>query len=203
MPSADFFSNFGLFVIKDFLAENACADLRAAIRTSEQTPATVYDGVGDKFSVDEHVRRTQWADLPAEIVNALENKLDALRPKLEAHFKLPLTDRQRLQFLVYRTSDFFRAHRDNGEGDRGSAVAKARRVAVVIFLCSQSETVGEGRYGGGELTFYGLLNDPRAKNLGLPLVAEAGLLVAFPADRLHEVTPVTHGERFTVVSWFV
>jgi SM-20-related protein len=33
-------------------------------------------------------------------------------------------------------------------------------------------------------------------------VGEPGLLVAFRSDTVHEVLPVTHGERFTVVSWF-
>jgi SM-20-related protein len=29
-----------------------------------------------------------------------------------------------------------------------------------------------------------------------------GTLVAYRAETTHEVTPVTHGERFTIVSWF-
>jgi len=28
------------------------------------------------------------------------------------------------------------------------------------------------------------------------------MLVAFTADTLHEVSPVTSGERFTIISWF-
>jgi len=35
---------------------------------------------------------------------------------------------------------------------------------------------------------------------GLP--GETGLLVAFAAETLHEVSPVTSGERFTIISWF-
>jgi predicted 2-oxoglutarate/Fe(II)-dependent dioxygenase YbiX len=29
-----------------------------------------------------------------------------------------------------------------------------------------------------------------------------GSLVAFRSETTHEVIPVTHGERFTVVSWY-
>jgi SM-20-related protein len=36
----------------------------------------------------------------------------------------------------------------------------------------------------------------------LPLAARQGLLVAFPSTVSHEVQPVTHGERLTVVNWF-
>jgi SM-20-related protein len=31
---------------------------------------------------------------------------------------------------------------------------------------------------------------------------ETGALIAFPSEMLHEVTPITRGERFTIVSWF-
>jgi predicted 2-oxoglutarate/Fe(II)-dependent dioxygenase YbiX len=34
------------------------------------------------------------------------------------------------------------------------------------------------------------------------LCGEEGLLVAFRAETLHEVRPVTHGVRFSVVTWF-
>jgi predicted 2-oxoglutarate/Fe(II)-dependent dioxygenase YbiX len=34
-------------------------------------------------------------------------------------------------------------------------------------------------------------------------VGERGLLVAFDSGIAHSVTPVTHGERFTVVTWLV
>ncbi|MCA1578026.1 MAG: 2OG-Fe(II) oxygenase [Acidobacteria bacterium] len=33
-------------------------------------------------------------------------------------------------------------------------------------------------------------------------VGERGTLIAFRAETTHEVTPVTHGERYSMVSWF-
>jgi SM-20-related protein len=39
--------------------------------------------------------------------------------------------------------------------------------------------------------------------VGLPLVGEGGLLVAFESGTTHSVTPITHGERYTVVTWLV
>ena len=41
------------------------------------------------------------------------------------------------------------------------------------------------------------------RQVGLPLVGESGLLVAFDSNLTHAVTPVTHGERYTVVTWLV
>ncbi len=73
---------------------------------------------------------------------------------------------------------------------------------MVVFLNEPGETLDPPGYGGGLLTFAGLLDDPKLRTVGVPLVAETGLLVAFRSDMLHAVTPVTHGERYTIVTWF-
>ena len=59
-----------------------------------------------------------------------------------------------------------------------------------------------GTIAGGSLTFYGLMKAPGMEKAGMPLAPEAGLLVAFRSDIMHEVNPVTRGERYTLVSWF-
>jgi SM-20-related protein len=74
---------------------------------------------------------------------------------------------------------------------------------VVVFLNDQAEEPSPLTYGGGTLTFYGLLGGEKGEKVGLPLVGEEGLLVAFKSNITHAVTPVTHGERFTVVTWLV
>ena len=58
-------------------------------------------------------------------------------------------------------------------------------------------------YSGGSLTFFGLMDDsPSGESVGLPLAGETGLLIAFPSHLVHSVSPVTAGERYTLVSWF-
>jgi SM-20-related protein len=57
-------------------------------------------------------------------------------------------------------------------------------------------------YGGGALTFYELFDDPVGRLIGFPLEANEGLL-AFRAEVLHSVAPVTHGDRYTIATWFV
>jgi predicted 2-oxoglutarate/Fe(II)-dependent dioxygenase YbiX len=61
---------------------------------------------------------------------------------------------------------------------------------------------GEEPYQGGDLTFFGLMKTPGAKEYGFPVDMETGLLVAFPSATLHEVSPVTGGKRYTLVTWF-
>jgi predicted 2-oxoglutarate/Fe(II)-dependent dioxygenase YbiX len=34
------------------------------------------------------------------------------------------------------------------------------------------------------------------------MVGEPGMLIAFRAETTHEITPVTHGERYSIVSWY-
>jgi predicted 2-oxoglutarate/Fe(II)-dependent dioxygenase YbiX len=62
--------------------------------------------------------------------------------------------------------------------------------------------LNEVGYNGGKLILYGLIPTPDWEHYGFPVTAETGLLIAFRSDIFHEVTPVTAGERFTIVSWF-
>jgi len=107
-----------------------------------------------------------------------------------------------LQFLQYLPGDFYCAHRDGTFAPDAPDYFRRRRVSVVIFLNGPSDEPRPNCYGGGRLTFYGLIKEPRFELCGLPLDAQPGMLVAFPADVLHEVRPVLHGERQTIVTWF-
>ena len=114
---------------------------------------------------------------------------------------MTLTDCQEPQFLVYREGDFFHRHRDSRRESDAAEFSKQRRVSVIVFLNGEDEVPGPDVYGGGSLTFYELMSGSGVE-YGIPLVGEPGLLVAFRPELLHEVTPVTHGERYTIVSWF-
>ena len=113
-----------------------------------------------------------------------------------SHFNLTLKDCNEPHLLVYREGDFFNPHRDNNRDPT------ARRVSIVIFLNRESKEIAPDCYGGGSLVLYQLMDDPRCKEIGFPVVGKEGLLVAFAADRIHGVTPVTYGERLTIVTWF-
>jgi SM-20-related protein len=73
---------------------------------------------------------------------------------------------------------------------------------VVIFLNGTSAEPRDDTYGGGALTFYELFDDPVGRKIGFPLEADEGLLVAFRANLLHSVTPITHGDRYTITGWY-
>ena len=200
MVDARFLSRLGLFVKEDFLSAHTCAEY---INLARQTPATramVADG--DKIMLDEETRRTYDVHVGNAAKEAVYSTLLSVRSDLENHFGVQLKDCIYPAFLSYRVGDFFHRHPDNtGNADLPESI-KRRKVSVVVFLNDHDEQNSPETFAGGELTFYGLMSDPRLENKGLPLRSKAGLLVAFRSDLKHEVRPVTHGERFTVVSWF-
>src|SRR5262245_48640763 len=179
-----------------------CAALRAALRAANATPATVYDG-DETRKVEESVRRTLRAYPAPDLVAFVKSRLMALKPEIERHFQISLVECQEPTFLVYRVGDFFSAHADGGDDPDEPEGIRARKVSMVIFLSDESEDDREGSHGGGSLVFYDMFADPKLAGRGIPLTPEKGMLVAFRASTVHQVSVVTSGERYSIVSWFL
>lgn len=202
MPSADFFTRLGLFAIKEFLDPEVCARLRAEAEAAEKVHAEV-GGEDARYGVDTRNRKTGIAVVSSEAEAVVADRLSVVTPEIARHFALELEGSQPLQFLVYAEGDFFEPHRDRNDSEEAAAFSRGRRVSIVMFLNGETKEPAEHGYGGGALTFYELLQGQRGEQIGLPLVGETGLLVAFDSNLTHGVTPVTHGERYTVVTWLV
>jgi len=198
---AKFFAQFGLYVKPGAVDAADCRRLAAEAREANATPATIRDH-GEQL-VDENYRRTRIAEVSSESVQLVADLLDSLKPSLDAHFGVAAASFRRPEFLVYRAGDFFAPHADSvTSGNEEDAVVTGRVISAVLFLNGESETSEDGGYQGGTLDFYGLLDDERLKDRAFPLTGEEGLLVAFRPDVVHGVSPVTSGERCTVVTWF-
>jgi predicted 2-oxoglutarate/Fe(II)-dependent dioxygenase YbiX len=103
---------------------------------------------------------------------------------------------------LYREGDFFRAHPDDSAKADAPDFVRRRSVSAVVFLNGVSPTESDG-YSGGSLVFYGLMDDGTSEeSVGLALAGETGLLIAFPSELVHSVSPITAGERYTLVGWF-
>jgi SM-20-related protein len=201
MPGADLFARLGLFAVSDFLEPDLRERVRSSVASATAVPATVRQE-GDVYGVDEDTRRTKQVSVPDETAALVRQRLLAVKPEVEKHYGVQLTALQPLQFLVYSKGDFFRRHVDRGPEAKDATFSKQRRVSAILFLNGESQEPAADSYGGGALTIYGLLDDKRAGELGLPLTGEPGLLITFPSEMVHEVTPVTHGQRYTVATWF-
>ena len=125
-----------------------------------------------------------------------------LLPDVSEHLQVEVSGVQNPQFLIYREGDFFRRHRDSNPDPEAAKFARERQVSAVVFLNGESSEATTDSYEGGALTLYGLMDNGQGGSIGLPVTGETGSLIAFPSDLLHEVTPVSRGERYTVVSWF-
>ena len=198
---AEFFTRFGLYAEREFLSPEVCASVRDEMRAATGAPATVADGQeGD--AVDETYRRTKQATVSPTTAARIGAELLKAVPGLAKHFGRGLVGIQTPQFLVYREGDFFRPHPDDSKNPDAPDFVRQRSVSAVVFL--NGATPGDpAGYSGGSLTFFGLMDDGASEeSVGLPLAGETGLLIAFPSDLVHSVSPVTAGERYTLVSWF-
>jgi predicted 2-oxoglutarate/Fe(II)-dependent dioxygenase YbiX len=162
--------------------------------------AAVIFGEKPEGVLEESVRKVATVDVERSLESKTRERLLGVMPALQNHFKVSLDDCQGPDFLKYGVGAFYLAHKDGNPS--GPAKVARRRVSAVIFLNAQSREPTDGAYCGGSLTLYGLMDGPEWGKLAFPLEAETGLLVAFRSDVVHEVQPVTFGERFSVVSWF-
>ncbi|HEX5706092.1 MAG TPA: 2OG-Fe(II) oxygenase [Pyrinomonadaceae bacterium] len=191
----------GLYVLRGFLGARECAALIEEVSAAWGGPATVYRP-GAPTPVDERLRRTTRHMLSEETTERVRQMLLRRMDEVAAHFGVTLRDCEPPQFLRYREGDFFVAHQDGNTEQLQYDHLRVRRVSVVIFLNRQREEPAPDSFGGGSLVFYGPQVDPARKELGVPVAAEPGMLVAFRSETTHEVRPVTHGQRFSVVCWY-
>ena len=188
-------SGIDLLQINDFLAGSACDVLRAELLEASGGPATVSGAAG---AVQPLVRRVTRATMPAATRERVAGLLMARKGELEQHFALSLSSCEEPQFLRYRPGDFFVAHQD-GNTPLIHDDTRFRKVSAIIFLSGQSEAPAPGCYGDGALVFHGPYSGPQ---LRVPVAPPPGTLLCFRAETTHEVLPVTHGERVSIVSWF-
>lgn len=181
------------FQVPHFLPEQVCAELRAELRAAGGGAAPLLGG-----EVRSQVRRTTRIPVPPDTSSRIEPLLVYSIPVLQQHFGVTLTHFEAPQFLRYQTGDFFVAHQD-GNTPLIHDDSRFRKVSVVVFLSRYSETPASDTYGGGAL----VLHEPwNGRGRRVPLTPPPGTFLAFRAETTHEVLPVTHGERFTIVTWF-
>jgi predicted 2-oxoglutarate/Fe(II)-dependent dioxygenase YbiX len=180
MAGLALFRALNFLAIENFFAGADCERMAAAMRDSPSESAMV----GVEGAVDETQRRTRAVVVLPELHRRAVERFEAIRDTAASHFGVELSAMERPQFLRYRPGDHFIRHMD-----RDRAGLNRRQVSLIAFLNAD--------FDGGALRFGGF---DGAIPLRLPPVP--GLLLLFRSDWIHEVEPVTRGERFTIVSWF-
>jgi SM-20-related protein len=186
-----------LLAMDDFLDDAARGALLDELDRASGDAAMVSGGAMGS-AVESLVRRTTKVAVSPETRAEIKRRLMERKGVLEAHFGVELGGCEEPQFLRYREGDFFVAHQD-GNTPLIHDDTRHRKISAVAFLSPRSEDPAPGAYGGGSLVFHGRYPDI---DLRVPAPADPGTLVAFRAETTHEVTPVTHGVRYTLVTWF-
>ena len=177
-----------VFTINQFFEPGLCAAIVDEMKAAEGSAATVY-GRNTSGSIDTNVRNTLRVVPSSETIALVTRRLLSCKSAVEEHFGVSLNECENPQFLRYREGDFFVAHQDGNTGLLRLETER-RLMSTVVFLNAQSD------YGGGELVFSSV------RWPSFHMTAEPGTLVAFRSETTHEVTRVTHGERFSIASWY-
>ena len=184
---------FDLFVVPQFFEPRLCETILAELKTIEGISASLY-GRNTTGFIDERARKTLRLNPAEETSKLVTNRLWECKGEVEKYFSVTLKECEEPQFLRYRVGDFFVAHQDGNTGLL-NLDAEQRLISTVIFLNRQSEQPEMEAYSGGSLVFSSLTD-----KFSLP--SEPGMLVAFRSETTHEVIPVTHGDRYSIASWY-
>ena len=200
-PTSDTVEHFRLLLVRNFFDARTCERIIAETRTAWGGPATIYTE-GSTNPVNESLRKTTRLMLSDETTGWVRRRLLEHKTAVEQHFGISLNDCEDPQFLKYGVGDFFVAHQDGNTAQLEYDHLRVRRVSVVVFLIGQAAQPAPVAYCGGSLVFFDPHVDPSRKEMGAHLYGETGMFAAFPSETTHEVTPVTHGERYSIVCWY-
>lgn len=186
-------------IIDKQLPLSFCSHLVQELNRSSATASGVHDSSSNTAKVDNYHRSSsavmieptlyaEAAKLITTVVNLHSGWLLAKRAELC----------EPLQFLKYDASNagHFLAHTDNAYYDGAGKfqyTAPKRHLTCVAYINDD--------YEGGDFIMHTVKNDDGS---ALKLHPAIGELVIFPSDIrfLHEVTNVTKGCRYSIVSWF-
>ena len=181
-----------IFVAERAMDDATCRRVQAAMDVGIREPSEVIE---DEMALVEDVRRASHIEVPQAIFELIDVHLDDQRDAIATFFEWPLQGREGVNLLRYEAGGFYKPHVDRADLPAWPPAAQ-RAFTVILFLDSAREAEPSGGFSGGVLR---LLPDGAAS---IDIVPRRGLLVAFPADTIHEVLLVTDGHRDTVVDWF-
>jgi predicted 2-oxoglutarate/Fe(II)-dependent dioxygenase YbiX len=183
-----------LFIDEHAMDDGTCRRVQAAMDSGVREPTEV---IGDEMGLRDDVRRASQIEVPAAIFELVDRHLDAQRDALASFFRWQLDAREGVNLLRYEPGGFYKPHFDRADMPAWPPAAR-RLVTVVLFLESSREADPAGGFSGGLLRLF-----PEGDgSLPIEIVPRRGVLVAFPAVTVHEVSPVVDGHRDTVVDWF-
>jgi len=186
---------FGLYIDEHFVSKEACIELCNEMELSNKQAGNVFSEENKSEYKDTALRKTQTCELSNESQQFIANKILNIKPALESFFNEQYaTAWEEPKFLEYKKGDYFLPHTDE---------QAHRKLNISIYLNSQTVEPSNTNYTGGELKIYNLIQSPNWKNRGFSIPGIQGMLIAYPANLVHEVTAVETGYRYAIVSRFL
>jgi len=171
-----------IYIILNVMTAAEISDLTKLIAGSD-----FEDGIATAGSQARRVKKNEQLaraeknkpEIQQQVRDALMRNVEFRRATLTKSIRPCLISR-------YRPGMQYGQHVDNGV--MGTDNPARSNIAVTLFLCEPTQ------YDGGELVIHTNFGPREVK---LPL----GSAVVYPASSLHEVTPLTRGERLCAVTW--
>lgn len=186
-----------LTVWRDVLSRQDC---RTAVETMTRS-ATISGPVlrASSDTVDPTMRRCSEHLTEADGMEPVVNAMRAVASRAIEGARRKRVALDGPKFCSYTEREFFRAHRDRSEDPRDPAVVRSRILSIVCLLNDTTLHDGLLASDGGALVVY--LPGPDGSVTPQSVRLEAGSIVTFRSDLLHEVRPVRAGVRYSAVGW--
>ena len=174
------------FLVPEFLygpafSPEECQQIKDYAKLLPNLPAKVDDG-----EISDYKRKciVKGIDVNEFTFWFIERIMNFVKHADQLYYHYDVVGLEKGQFLEYNESDHFYWHMDS------SSIYKPffkRKLSIIVFLSNPVD------YEGGKLEI-----TPAEKN-NIP--GEQGYMIIFPSYKTHRVTPVTKGNRCTLVTW--
>ena len=141
------------------------------------------------------IRKSDVVFINDQWVNSLLYGYICAANSMNFNYKLSSTDKEYTQFTRYEVGDYYRNHCDFDPNK--DSLFHTRKLSATLQLCDPDE------YGGGDLVIDMSVyeNDANDNSEFNRMIRSKGSIVVFDSRIPHEVIPVTHGTRYSLVKW--
>lgn len=182
-----------IFSIPNFLSDHEIEKIFEIVKNIESEDSSLSRNGLKNEKVRSSV--TRWITLENNTNWLFEKIIDCVNYVNMKNFNYTVKYLENLQFTEYlNDKNFYSPHVDNGDVNDIDNFVDVRKISFSIQLSDPIE------YKGGDLKiFLDGLNSTEDRVEISP--KEKGTIIFFSSNTFHEVTPVTEGKRYSLVSW--
>lgn len=177
---------------ENFLTPEECERIVSNYKKQKKEKAKVFDKNKENAKIKE-IREcyTSWIGIEPNSHWIYNKLVSQVIDHNKRFFKYDLYGLiEKLQFTYYKApGNHYQSHTDS------TFNGKIRKLSSVVLLSDPK------KFKGGELCLYTGYNTKTKKDYEVVKLKQ-GMIVIFPSFILHKVSPVTSGERYSLVSWF-